>query len=77
MSRTKARTITKRMTLDLDDHDLANIDSIKEAAGLLTMSDAMRHALNVDARICRRKIVEYAIEAEALRGVRERKVEYG
>jgi len=77
MSRTKARTITKRMTLDLDDIDLANIDSIKEATGLLTMSDAMRHALNVDARICRRNIIEYAVEVETLKRVRERRVEYG
>jgi len=63
------------MTLDLDDIDLANIDSIKESTGLLTMSDAMRHALNVDARICRRKIIEHAVEAEALKRVREQ--EYG
>lgn len=77
MSRTKARTIMKRMTLDLDEIDLANIEDIKECRGLFTMSEAMRNSLNVNGRICRREILERGIETEALKRVREQRVEYG
>lgn len=69
MTRIKVRDVAKRMTIDLDDMDLANIDDIKETKGFSAMSEAIRHALNITGRICRREAVEHEIELEAYRRV--------
>ncbi len=69
--RVDTRKVAKRMTIDLDDMDLANIDNIKEARGFAAMSDAIRHGLNVTGRICRREMLEDKIELEALRRAME------
>jgi len=57
--------------VDLDDMDLANIDSIKEVRGLAAISDAIRYSLNVTGRICRREMLEDKMELEALRRTME------
>jgi len=72
MTRAKVRNITKRLTVDLDDMDLANIDTIKELKGFVTISESIRHALNVTGRACRREALIDNMEIEALARIRER-----
>lgn len=73
MTRTKVRNIVKRMTIDLDDIDLANIQTIRELKGFVTMTESIRYALSVTGRVCRREALEYEIELEAFRRVREQR----